>query len=55
ILKDAALYFSCTTPNLTMVIPAMDHVDNMLTLYLRNKKYMLSIHSAVQLAKNTLS
>ncbi|KAG1717375.1 uncharacterized protein EDB91DRAFT_1030988, partial [Suillus paluster] len=51
----ATLYFSCATPNLTTVIPAMDHVDNMLTSYSRDKKYMLSICSAVQLAKHTLN
>ncbi|KAG2035083.1 hypothetical protein BDR03DRAFT_868867, partial [Suillus americanus] len=55
ILKDAMLYFSCATPNLVMVIPAMDHIDKMLTPYSRNKKYLPSIHSAVQLATNTLN
>ncbi|KAG2104738.1 uncharacterized protein F5147DRAFT_579720, partial [Suillus discolor] len=55
ILKDATLYFSRATPNLATVIPAMDHIDNMLMLYSRNKRYMPSIHSAVQLAKNTLN
>ncbi|KAG1861980.1 hypothetical protein C8R48DRAFT_604092 [Suillus tomentosus] len=55
ILKDSTLYFSHPTPNLATVIPAMDHVDNMLMSYSRNKRYMPSIHSAVQLAKNTLN
>ncbi|KAG2136523.1 ribonuclease H-like domain-containing protein, partial [Suillus bovinus] len=55
ILKDATLYFSCATPNLAMVIPAMDHVNKMLTSYLCNKKYMPSIRLAVQLAKKTLN
>ncbi|KAG1724877.1 uncharacterized protein EDB91DRAFT_1062560 [Suillus paluster] len=55
ILKDATLYFSRATPNLTTVIPAMDHIYNMLTSYSHNKKYMLSICSAVQLTKNTLN
>ncbi|KIK14985.1 hypothetical protein PISMIDRAFT_116020, partial [Pisolithus microcarpus 441] len=27
ILKDATLFFSCSTPNLMMVIPAMDYID----------------------------
>ncbi|KAG2365059.1 hypothetical protein BDR07DRAFT_1219574, partial [Suillus spraguei] len=35
--------------------PAMDHVDKMLTSYLHNKKYLLSIHLAVWLAKKTLN
>ena len=55
ILKDATLYFSRATPNLATVIPAMDHVDNMLTSYSRNKKYLPSIRAAVRLAKNTLN
>ncbi|KAG1901138.1 uncharacterized protein F5891DRAFT_950973, partial [Suillus fuscotomentosus] len=55
ILKDTTLYFSCTTPNLATVIPAMDHIDNMLMSYSRNKRYMPSIRSAVRLAKNTLN
>ncbi|KAG1720506.1 uncharacterized protein EDB91DRAFT_1007945, partial [Suillus paluster] len=55
ILKDATLYFSRATPNLATVIPAMDHVDKMLTSYSRNKKYLPSIRSAVQLAKKTLN
>ncbi|KAJ8585007.1 hypothetical protein M405DRAFT_689425, partial [Rhizopogon salebrosus TDB-379] len=55
ILKDATLYFSRATPNLATVIPAMDHVDKMLTSYSRNKKYLPSIRAAVRLAKNTLN
>ncbi|KAG2158006.1 uncharacterized protein EDB93DRAFT_1077728 [Suillus bovinus] len=55
VLKDATLYFSHATPNLAMVIPAMDHVDKMLTSYSQNKKYLPSICSAVQLATNTLN
>ncbi|KAG2747579.1 hypothetical protein P692DRAFT_201668127, partial [Suillus brevipes Sb2] len=31
ILKDATLYFSRSTPNLSMVIPAMDHIDSVFT------------------------
>ncbi|KAG2345883.1 hypothetical protein BDR05DRAFT_848453, partial [Suillus weaverae] len=53
--KGATLYFSHATPNLATVIPAMDHVDKMLTSYSHNKKYLLSICSAVRLAKNTLN
>ncbi|KAG1899503.1 uncharacterized protein F5891DRAFT_981032 [Suillus fuscotomentosus] len=56
ILKDATLYFSRATPtNLATVIPAMDHVDKMLMSYSCNKKYLPSIHSAVQLTKKTLN
>ncbi|KAG1841473.1 hypothetical protein C8R48DRAFT_781379 [Suillus tomentosus] len=55
ILKDATLYFSHATPNLAMVIPAMDHVDRMLVSYSNNKKYLPSIRWAVWLANNTLN
>ncbi|KAG1895195.1 uncharacterized protein F5891DRAFT_928028, partial [Suillus fuscotomentosus] len=55
ILKDATLYFSHATPNLVTVIPAMDHIDKMLTSYLYHKKYLSLIHSAVRLAKKTLN
>jgi hypothetical protein len=33
----------------------MDHIDEKLTSYSRNKKYALSIHTAVELAKKTLN
>ncbi|KAG2036111.1 hypothetical protein BDR03DRAFT_866841 [Suillus americanus] len=55
ILKDTMLYFSCATPNLATMIPAMDHIDKMLMSYSHNKKYLPSIRSAVQLAKKTLN
>ncbi|KAG1889594.1 uncharacterized protein F5891DRAFT_965506, partial [Suillus fuscotomentosus] len=46
--------FLVSTPNLTTVIPAMDHINRMLISYSYNKKYLPSIRSAVWLAKNTL-
>ncbi|KIJ09551.1 hypothetical protein PAXINDRAFT_45902, partial [Paxillus involutus ATCC 200175] len=57
ILKDTTLFFSrsSTTPNLTTVIPAMDHIDKHLTTYVRDKSYLQSICSAVSLAKATLN
>ena len=42
-------------PNLTMVIPVMDHIDKTLATYSRNRKYLPSIRSAVSLAKKTLN
>ena len=33
----------------------MDHIDQELTTYLHNKKYLPSIHSGVSLAKETLN
>ncbi|KAF9228163.1 hypothetical protein BS17DRAFT_692203 [Gyrodon lividus] len=55
ILKDATLYFSCATPNLTTVIPAMDLIDKKLTTYSLNPKYSPAIRAAVGLAKQTLN
>ena len=53
VLKQATLYFSCSTPNLTMVISAMDHIDHKLEMYSWNKMYLPSIHAATSLAKKT--
>ncbi|KAF9226858.1 hypothetical protein BS17DRAFT_696902 [Gyrodon lividus] len=55
ILKDATLFFSWATPNLAMVILAMDHIDKQLGIYLHNKKYIPAIRSSVFLARNTLN
>ncbi|KIM51312.1 hypothetical protein SCLCIDRAFT_94885, partial [Scleroderma citrinum Foug A] len=55
VLKDATLFFSCSTPNLSTVIPAMDHIDQELMTYSRDKKYLPSIRSGVSLAKETLN
>ncbi|KIK80453.1 hypothetical protein PAXRUDRAFT_158667, partial [Paxillus rubicundulus Ve08.2h10] len=55
ILKDATLFFSQATPNLVMVILAMDHIDKQLQIYLHDKKYMPAIRSSVLLARNTLN
>ncbi|KIM52800.1 hypothetical protein SCLCIDRAFT_140278, partial [Scleroderma citrinum Foug A] len=55
VLKDATLYFSCSTPNLAMVIPAMDHIDHVLSEYSRNKKFLPSIRSGISIAHETLN
>ncbi|KIM56127.1 hypothetical protein SCLCIDRAFT_133318, partial [Scleroderma citrinum Foug A] len=55
VLKDATLFFSCSTPNLATVIPAMDHINQELTTYLRDRKYLVSIRSGVSLAKQMLN
>ncbi|KIM53943.1 hypothetical protein SCLCIDRAFT_52416, partial [Scleroderma citrinum Foug A] len=53
VLKQATLYFSCSTPNLATVIPAMDHIDHKLETYSWNKTYLPSIRTAGSLAKKT--
>ena len=54
-MKDATLYFSRRTPNLATVIPAMDHINDVLDAFSRNADYNLAIRSAVDLAKRTLN
>ncbi|KAG2368824.1 hypothetical protein BDR07DRAFT_1448069 [Suillus spraguei] len=56
VLKDATLYFSRATPNLAMVIPAMDHIDAMFTSGLIQKDLLNpAIQSVIQFAKRTLN
>ncbi|KAI0653751.1 hypothetical protein C8Q70DRAFT_881642, partial [Cubamyces menziesii] len=56
IFKDATLFFSRDTPNLAMVIPAMDHIDMYLTNCTRaGNNLSPSISSALRLAKKTLN
>ncbi|KIJ09044.1 hypothetical protein PAXINDRAFT_88027 [Paxillus involutus ATCC 200175] len=56
ILKHATLYFSRGTPNLAMVIPAMDHIDSVLTDGILNLKALNpAIRAALRLAKRTLN
>ncbi|KAG1858029.1 hypothetical protein DFJ58DRAFT_610738, partial [Suillus subalutaceus] len=42
------------TPNLATVIPAMDLIDERLTTYSCDTKFLPSIHSAIGLAKKML-
>ncbi|KAI0349629.1 hypothetical protein OH77DRAFT_1499485 [Trametes cingulata] len=52
ILKDTTLFFSRDTPNLAMVIPAMDHIDTGLTNHSHdNSVYEPCIRSALRLTK----
>ena len=49
------LFFSWATPNLTTIIPAMDHIDYQLQTFAWDQKYLLSVHVAVSLARKTLN
>ena len=51
ILKDATLFFSWDMPNLAMVIPAMDHIDEILSLQSLDRQYDVSIRASLGLAK----
>jgi len=70
ILKDAMLYFSCSStyipmkatkeqpvciPNLASVIPAMDLMDREFTSYAHSQSYSAPICSSMELAQKTLS
>ncbi|KAF8992806.1 hypothetical protein BDQ17DRAFT_1253561 [Cyathus striatus] len=55
VLKDATLFFSRSTPNLTNVIPAMDHINNHLTATAIDSSIPSPIRSAAGLAKKTLN
>jgi hypothetical protein len=55
VFKDATLFFSRSTPNLATVIPAMDHIDEILTTQSRDRKIEVSICIAVGVAKKTLN
>ncbi|KAK2461380.1 hypothetical protein APHAL10511_006604 [Amanita phalloides] len=55
ILKEATIYFSCSTPSLATMIPAMDHINEVFLDYSINDRYHLAIHIAIGLAKKTLN
>jgi hypothetical protein len=55
ILKDATLFFSCSTPNLATVIPAMDLIDEVFTINTVDHCYTPSICLALGIAKKTLN
>jgi hypothetical protein len=55
IFKDATLFFSCGTPNIAMVIPAMDHIDKHLATAALESRYPLAIKAALAIGKRTLN
>jgi hypothetical protein len=55
IFKDATLFFSCGTPNLAMVIPAMNHIDRVLATTSDSLRFSLSIRAALVIGKNTIN
>ncbi|PBK73764.1 hypothetical protein ARMSODRAFT_868807, partial [Armillaria solidipes] len=56
VLKDVMLYFSHSTPNLAMVILAMDHIDNVFaTASLTKETFSLAIHASLLIAKQMLN
>jgi len=56
ILKDAAMYFSQSTPNLATVILAMDGLDEQLTNNSLNcARFNMSIYTSLGVTKRTLN
>ena len=56
ILKDATLFFSCTTPSFSTVIPAMDEIEKELTTWRREYAHVGAlICAAIRIAKRTLN
>ena len=55
IFKDATLFFSRSTPNLPIVIPAMDHIDAHLATASQNSKFSPAIRASLTLGKAHLN
>ena len=56
VLKDATLFFSRGTPNLPVVIPAMDYIDEVFTNGTLKKEVLHpAIHAVIRLGKRTLN
>jgi len=55
IFKHATLFFSCNTPNVSTVIPAMDLVDEYLATSADSPSFMPSVLSALAIGKQTLN
>ena len=56
VLKDATLFFSRGTPNLPVVIPAMDYIDEVFTNGALKKEVLHpAIRAAIRLGKRTLN
>ncbi|KIJ90219.1 hypothetical protein K443DRAFT_68183, partial [Laccaria amethystina LaAM-08-1] len=54
-LKHGTLFFSCNTPNISTVIPVMDHIDQHLATFAENPCYSTAIHTALAIGKRTLN
>ncbi|KAF6750046.1 hypothetical protein DFP72DRAFT_818213 [Ephemerocybe angulata] len=55
VYKHATLRFSRGTPSLPSVIPAMDHIDDVLTTQSLDTKYLPAVRAACALSKKTLN
>ena len=56
VLKDVTLFFSCSMPNLAMVIPTMDYIDEVFTMGMLQRNTLdPAICATVGLAKKMLN
>ena len=55
IFKDVMLFFSCSTPSIATVIPAIDHIDEHLATAILNPNYLIAIKAALVIGKMTLN
>ena len=55
IFKHGTLFFSRDAPNISTVIPAMDHIDEYLATACQNIKLSKAIRAALALGKETLN
>ena len=56
IFNETTLFFSQGTPNLTMVIPEMDHIDKVLTTSSDSpRQFSLTIHTALAIGKKAMN
>jgi len=55
IFSDATAFFSRGTPNLATVIPAMDHIDEILASQSLNNIYCPALRVALAMGKKTLN
>jgi hypothetical protein len=55
VFQDAMSFFSRGSPNLVTVIPAMDHIDEVLTSQSINTSYYAPVRAALAMGKKTLN
>ncbi|KAF8225689.1 hypothetical protein L208DRAFT_1305354 [Tricholoma matsutake] len=55
VLKDTTQFFSCTTPNLATIIPAMDYINDHLSAQANDCSLSPTIKASLGLRKKTLN
>ncbi len=55
VLKEATLFFSRSTPNLATTLPAMDFINDKLTMHAHDRVLSPAIKASLELGKKTLN